>query len=91
MKNANIIRQVKDAARQPYAWPGGYPKFVCMSDGEAVCPKCAKEHFALIGRATRDNARDGWSAIGVDINWEDNALTCAHCSETIPSAYGEAA
>jgi hypothetical protein len=89
MKNATIIRQVKNAARDAYAWPGGYPLFVLMTDGEAICPKCAKNNFGLIGRATRDGTRGGWAAAGVDIHWEGLPLTCAHCGEDIESAYGE--
>lgn len=89
MKNANIVRQIKEAARNVYAWPGGYPLFVLMTDGEALCPKCAKDNFGLIGRSTRDDTRDGWAAAGVGIHWEGSALTCAHCGGDIESAYGE--
>ena len=88
MKNADIIRQVKQVARERFAWPGGYPLMVVMADGECLCSDCARSEFGLIGRATRDADRSGWLAIGADVNWEDDSLNCAHCGEQIQSAYG---
>lgn len=89
MKNADIIRAVKQAARDKYAWPGGYPLIVVMSDCEVMCCDCARENFDLIGRATRDNDRSGWAAAGVDIHWEGPPELCCHCGGEIPSAYGD--
>ena len=87
---AKALESVKSVIRHPYAWPGGYPRMVIMSDGEALCHKCARAEFKLIARATVDgNRRSGWEAIGDDINWEDSDLHCAHCSEQIESAYGQ--
>lgn len=37
MKNQPEIRAAKDIARNPYAWPGGYPKFALMIGGVFVC------------------------------------------------------
>jgi hypothetical protein len=87
MKNGKAIRQVKTAARDRFAWPGGYPLFIVMSDGGAVCPTCARENFTRIARSTRDAARDGWDAVGADINWEDSDLVCDHCGAAIQPAY----
>lgn len=42
MKNLEMVEQVKDFIRQPYAWPGGYPKILLMSDGGTICPACAR-------------------------------------------------
>ena len=85
-----IVESVKDYIREPYAWPGGYPKALFMTDGECLCVKCAKDNFRLIVDSTKSNARDdGWCAMGVDINWEDENLYCANCNAHIESAYGE--
>lgn len=89
MRNQPEIRAAKDVAREPFAWPGGYPKFLVMCDGGALCPKCVRENFALVGRSTRDGNGDGWAAAGAQLNWEDDTLTCDHCGNPIPSAYGE--
>lgn len=83
------LESVKSVIRNPYAWPGGYPRFVVMSDGEALCPACAKSEFRLIARATIDVDRSGWAAEGDSINWEDGELYCAHCNDRIESAYSE--
>lgn len=81
--------EFKNFVRQPYAWPGGYPMFALMNDGEAVCKDCAKSEAKIIIRSTRDDSKDGWTCAGVDVNWEDETLTCAHCGKPIESAYGE--
>ncbi len=88
---AQILHQVKAAIREPYAWPGGYPVAILMADGDCLCPGCARENFrAIVGSTLRRNLeRDGWEAAGSEINWEDADMTCAHCGDLIPSAYGE--
>jgi hypothetical protein len=80
---------IKDLARNPYAWPGGYPRFAIMSDGESLCPACVKSEWSLIARAIADQDSSGWQAVAGDVNWEDSTLCCAHCNKAIPSAYGE--
>jgi len=84
-----IINQVKHAIRNPYAWPGGYPVYTLMSDGEMLCSTCARDNFRLIVQATKDNWRDGWQAEATMINWEDNDAYCCHCNKKLESAYGE--
>lgn len=79
----------KNLIRDPYAWPGGYPKYAIMSDGEALCKVCAKDNAKQIIRSTRENAHDGWACVGVDINWQDPDLYCANCNAHIEFAYGE--
>ncbi len=81
-----ILREVKQAIREPWAWPGGYPKFLIMSDGEALSIKAARQCWREIVWATLHRERSGWQAIGVDINWEA-VLMCAHTGELIECAY----
>jgi hypothetical protein len=80
----------KDAAkyltRNPYAWPGGYPMFAITDDGGVLCPKCCKSEYYEIAHST---GSDGWSIVGIDINYEDNNLYCDHCGNQIESAYGD--
>lgn len=89
-KASDILKEVKRAIREPYAWPGGYPKYILMTDGEALSIAAARENWHEICRATLQPYQDGWQAAGVDINWENVNLTCAHTGEFIESAYGEA-
>lgn len=89
MRNQPEIRAAKELARQPYAWPGGYPKFAVMTDGACLCAACVKNNFALIARSTRDDSRDGWTFSAAAVNWEDTELTCDNCGKAIESAYGE--
>ena len=67
-----------DGSLPSYAWPGGYPLCYWDSDGMVLCPTCA-------------NNNDEFSApiAAHDVNWEDSALYCDHCSKRIESAYAE--
>lgn len=84
-----VMVEVREFIRQPYAWPGGYPKVLIMSDSEYLCVGCAKDNYRLISDSTRHVNRDGWQASEVQINWEDVDAHCAHCNEAIKCAYGD--
>jgi hypothetical protein len=86
---SQVLRQVKEVIRSPYAWPGGYPLYVIMADGEALSVKAAKENWREIVCATLWHDYSGWRAEGVDVNWEDPDLFCCHSGERIESAYAE--
>ena len=72
----------------PYAWPGGYPMFFIMKDGEPLSFKAANAEKERIIEAIKDpHDSDTWKPIDVDINWEDDDLFCAHTGEKIYPAY----
>lgn len=73
----------------PYAWPGGYPRFFLTSDGDALSFAAALTEASLIETAIRDNSTCGWKVVGCQINWEDEMLFCSHTGSKIESAYGE--
>ena len=75
-----------DVADNPFAWPGGYPRFAVTDDGGVLCPACCASEYDLIARAAPGN---GWHVTGHGINWEDPALHCDHCNQRIESAYAE--
>ena len=81
------IEQFTKDLNEPYAWPGGYPRYFITNDGEALSFNAAKENQSLIKSAIKDNSNDGWQVIACEINWEDNSLYCAHSNELIESAY----
>lgn len=85
----SVIEEIKTFIREPYAWPGGYPKVLVMRDGECLCDKCAKSEFKEICYATTTNFNDGWQAEGSMIHYEGAPIICAHCNVEIESAYGE--
>lgn len=72
----------------PYAWPGGYPMFLCTDDGAALCWECGRSEARNVISAIADRRRDGWRVIGCDVNYEDDTLVCDHCYSAIGSAYG---
>lgn len=79
-----------NSALQGYAWPGGYPVFLVMRDGDTLCPACVRSNLRLIVQGTHDRRprwSSGWEAEAADINWEDPNLTCNNCGKRIESAY----
>lgn len=89
-RSAETMRNVREFIRQPFAWPGGYPKILVMADGETICRDCARQEYRQLSNSTRDHLRDGWQVAGVSIYWEGAPVTCAHCGKETESAYGEA-
>ena len=70
-----------------YAWPGGYPLFFLMADGEALSFSAAQDNAAEIRDSIRRGFRDGWRPVACDVNWEDAEMRCAHTGARIDAAY----
>lgn len=86
----SVLTQAREAARNKYAWPGGYPLMLLMADGESICPDCARREWKLVAYATRHSGHDRqWEVIDVYVHWEGPAEQCAHCNALIESAYGD--
>lgn len=82
------INELRDSKGKlpAYAWPGGYPIFYVVDDGESLCPECVNDPSNPVHE---DAPNDGWRIVGYDINYEDAQLYCAHCNKCIESAYAE--
>lgn len=80
MQSPIILKAVKQAIREPYAWPGGYPVYAICSDGELLCTECARENYRQI-------ASGQWAMAGLTVNWESENETCAHCGKILECAY----
>ena len=86
------IEAVKRAIREPYAWPGGYPVYTVMDDGDLLCPDCARAEFKQIVRDTKMQIGGCWTVLGAEILWEEMDGTpaiCSHCEKKLQTAYGE--
>ena len=90
--NINSINDFRRAMRHgPYAWPGGYPVFFMMGDGEAISFAAARENRREIITAIAYQDKRGENyPLALAINWEDANLICAHSGKRIESAYAEA-
>lgn len=88
------IQTVSDFRRAmrhgPYAWPGGYPVHFVTSDGEALSFAAVRGNIRLVLDSIAHRHNDGWRVIGLDVNYEDGDLYCAHTGDRIESAYAEA-
>jgi hypothetical protein len=86
MTNYTLQQFLKDLD-EPYAWPGGYPRYFITNDGEALSFAAAKENQPLIEQSISQACNDGWQVVACEINWEDSSLTCADTGKRIESAY----
>lgn len=75
-----------------YAWPGGYPLYFVMADGESLAFDVAG--LPDVAPLIRDaiiagphTGNDEWRVIAVEVNWEDDTLTCVHTGRAIECAY----
>ena len=84
----DIVGQVKRAIREPFAWPGGYPVYTVMADGELLCTDCAAHNFKQIVADTYDRWGGSWSAAGAEVKWDGESEYCCNCGKELPSAYG---
>lgn len=88
IKNISDFRRaIRNGA---YAWPGGYPTYFIMADGEAISFAAAKANRReIITALAYCDKRSENFPLAFDINWEDENLICAHSGQRIESAYGE--
>jgi hypothetical protein len=86
MKRRNIS-WLKQAVRQPYAWPGGYPLSAITSDGAAACMDCVRDDWGAYARSTMYSYRDGYRIDAVDVLWEGGNY-CANCGQCV-DAYNQ--
>jgi len=57
-------------------------------DGEALSFEAVRENYRDVLSATKYRDNNGWRIVGIDVNWEDENLYCAHTGNRIESAYG---
>ena len=72
------VEIMKDGEARRWTTVGGYPIAYLDSDGEVLCPSCAKE---------QEEEEPGEALAGF-INWEDPYLFC-YCGDRIESAYAD--
>lgn len=83
-KSKDRVNHVKQALRDVYAWPGGYPIQFFAYDGN-ICHGCVRKNFRSVVNDTKMNA-GGWN-LDTEILWE-GVHHCAECGEQLEAAYG---
>lgn len=92
MPYINSVAEFEKALEEgAFAWPGGYPLYFVTADCDALSFDAVKENAELCKEAIAEPCPDteDWRIVGVEINWEDAELICAHTYKRIPSAYAE--
>jgi hypothetical protein len=75
---------LQEAKENPCAWPGGYPIYAILDDGEMLCHDC------LLSQPVHEGGEaDGWRFEGAEVYWEGPNVQCAHCNAELESAYGD--
>lgn len=82
------LGDIKAALRAgPYAWPGNYQLFFLTVDGDALAFETVTANFREVAQAWLDEDRTIWRIVGLEINYEDGDLYCAHSGKKIPASY----
>jgi len=81
-RRLDTLREIKNAIRNKYAFPGGYRLIVTL-EGEVFCTDCARKNF----RELADNVRAD-RTVEVGVHWEGEPLHCDECNVAIESEYG---
>ena len=85
-KSLALTKRAKDAIRMPYTFPGGYPLSIMLSDGESICPACARREWRNLCEETIKPGWTQWRIVSVDVLWEGSDC-CVQCGEDL-TAYG---
>lgn len=87
-RNIETTAQFKATLRAgSVTWPGCYPLFFLLSDGETLSFDSARKNLRAILSSIHHKCNDGWRVVACDVNYEDAEMLCAHSGEPIPAAY----
>jgi len=94
MERFTVRRLLQVLREGRYTSVGSYPLFYLAADGDVLAYDSVKANLWQVARATRDYAKGSkapdirqWAIVAVDVNWEDETMTCAHSGEVIGCAY----
>ena len=89
-ENVMPLAKIKAHLRDGKYADGGYPKYFVAVDGGELSFAAVRENWReVVSAHLRRDDTGGWLIHGVDINYEDPDLRCAHTGERIESAYAE--
>ena len=87
--NITNTKELREAIRNPYVWPGGYPAYIILSDGALICHECARENYKSLSNSLRHHLGDGWRPVAHEVYWEGPVDYCAICNKPLKSALGD--
>lgn len=71
MRKELTTKELKQAIRQPYAWPGGYEIVAIADDGAVLCMDCCRKNWKEICWSMRNRVNDGWRVVALTIEAVD--------------------
>jgi len=75
-------KQIKEAIRQEFAWPGGYRIFLVTDDGGTLCCDCARKEYRQIVWDKLNRCSTGWNIEGMFLDCDtDEPIYCDHCNK----------
>jgi len=83
--HAQSMRQLRQACRDVYAWPGGYSIIVSTTDGATLCAKCARKEYTGLSADSRNGGAEIYIWAGCDT---DSDTPCDSCGEQLGSHKG---
>ena len=77
-------KDLKQAIRTKYSWPGGYELFGICNDGAVLCCDCMRKNYWQIANSRLYKINDGWRVVAIDCaaNYASHVY-CEHCNKTI--------
>ena len=81
-------RELATAYKEPFAWPGGYPIYIVLTDGVMLCRECLKSEYSQLIWDIDNKCDTGWTPAGRDVLYEGPEY-CGHCNHPLESAYGD--
>jgi hypothetical protein len=88
VKSTKIKQHIRHVA-SGYAFPGGYPLYIAMRDGSAICPTCVRKMYRTLYRDSVTGYGPSFEVDSAQVNWEDNTLFCDNCGKWIEPAYSD--
>ncbi len=86
---STILREVREAIRNPLTSIGAYPVYTVLRDGGLLCAQCARDNYRHISEHTRHPEwSDDWAVVGAEVYWEGPEIDCTQCGHPLDSAYG---
>lgn len=83
-------KEIKEALRHPYTFPGGYTLAFFTYAGDQLCPACIRANWREVIARTKYGDPPAAERIEyITVRWEGPPNECGQCGKELPSEYGD--